>query len=157
MDIRVTRIDRQNPTEGAPVEPVIVPSLNPKSGDSFGVYRGQWDASLIISRPHRRGPGYLPYRFGIGYVDETGECRRVYQGPIEPGPYAYTYGLSVGITADPSMSTAAEHERNAAQNLEIQVEDGQLLQLGFHLFRVRYVRDQWIELDHVGPTRVYEG
>ena len=39
--------------------------------------------------------------FGFGYVDETGTCRRVFQGPVGPGPYAYVYGRAVVIAREP--------------------------------------------------------
>jgi hypothetical protein len=125
----------------------ITPVLRPSIYDNE---HGKWDAVLVITRPGLRG---TKYRFQIGYVDPTGSCRREYQGEILPGPYAYAYGLATCIASDPRMGTAAEVAANEARGLEVAVEDGDIIRLGWELFRVRYLRDQWIELDHVGSAR----
>ena len=99
---------------------------------------------------HRLSLAGTYHRFGVGFVDKTTTCRRSHHGPELPGPYAYTYGLSSVISANPEMSTGAEIKRNLAAGLEHEVKDGDLLRIGDDVFKVRVVRREWIELDLQG-------
>lgn len=45
------------------------------------------------------------YKFGLMYVSEAGSCRRVFEGPILPGPYAAVFGLASVISAHRSPHT----------------------------------------------------
>lgn len=121
----------------------LIPAIRPTR---YTRERGKWDVDLTITRGAGR------YRFNVGYIDPTGECRRVHGGPIVPGPYAYAFGLGTAITADPRMSTAYEADMQRGLGIEHEVNEGDLIQLGYELFRVRFDRDQWIELDHAGSA-----
>lgn len=81
------------------------------------------------------------YRHGLGAClrDESG--RRIQDGPIVPGPWAYAYGLAVCITANPEMSSGAEAERGRAAGTEHVVEDGDLIELNGDFYEVETYRN----------------
>jgi hypothetical protein len=89
----------------------------PVEPDRYGT-TGRWGF------PHRDGVnashvvtvGSSSTRFGYGYVDPTGSCRRDFGGPIEAGPYAYLFGLA-------SVLLGAEYRRPEPP-VEIHVEVG---------------------------------
>lgn len=85
-------------------------------------------------------------RHKVGYVDETGTCRRVFEGPILPGPYAFAFGLATVI--DNHGGTAAEADRNRAAGTEYDVEHGDRLVLGTNVFRVEVNRYREVRLVH---------
>jgi len=61
-------------------------------------------------------------RFGIGLVPPGREARQVFEGPMVPGPWAYTYGLGVCICADPRRNTGAESARKKDEGTEHVIE-----------------------------------
>lgn len=64
------------------------------------------------------------HRYGICFIPSGDEGRQKFQGPMVPGPWAKTYGLSTVIAANPEMGTGAEIRRNRAAGLEFTVADG---------------------------------
>lgn len=64
----------------------------------------------------------------IGYFDATGSARRVFEGPVLPGPYAF-------LTPQATVIQAAHYNFEAPKR--IRVEDGDVLNLGGQLFRVQ--------------------
>lgn len=86
-------------------------------------------------------------RHKVGYVDATGTCRRVFEGPILPGPYAFAFGLATVI--DNHGGTGAEADRNRAAGTEYDVEPGDRLVLGTNVFRVDVDRYGDVTLAHV--------
>lgn len=94
------------------------------------------------------------YRHKVGVVARGDEGRKVDQGPIVPGPWAYAFGLCTVLSASPI-------ERDPI----IDVEDGDYLSVDGDEYRVRVIRGQWIELDmtlerktlkHEGKAKVGE-
>lgn len=75
-------------------------------------------------------------RMKIGYITAQGSARKVQDGPLVPGPWAYTYPLSSAITADPRHSTAAESERLTSAGVEWQVKVGDLFVMDGHLWQL---------------------
>lgn len=126
---------------------LIIPTLIPSrywtgtSGDPEAHDRDHWSSDTVIVTPSGK-------RHKIGYIGPRGVGRRVDQGPILPGPFAYAFGLGVAITANPAHSTAAESQRLRKTGLEHTVHDGDLVVFPGVAFRVRIVRNDWIELDH---------
>lgn len=105
---------------------------------------GHWKSEHVLTCGGGR------YRFGLGYVDSTGVCRREYMGPEVPGPHGFAYGLSWAITSDPRMSTGAAIRSNEEKGIEHPVEEGDLVRFADDVFRVHIDRGEWIELAHVG-------
>lgn len=95
-------------------------------------------------------PGRLPGRFAFGFVGPDGSCRREYQGPVLPGPYAYGFGLAVAITADPEMSTGAERRRNRAAGTEIDAKIGDEVVFRGFRFRIESAPNDNVKLTLVG-------
>jgi len=62
---------------------------------------GEWIEYRAHSRYTRRVE-----RFSLLYVGPKGECRRVYQGPVLPGPYAAMIPQATVISAHPQARPA---------------------------------------------------
>jgi len=58
--------------------------------------------------------------FGLGGVTAEGKCRRVYQGPELPGPYAYTFALGTMIAAHPIADDNVYHDVEAGDILHLE-------------------------------------
>lgn len=87
---------------------------------------------------------------GLGYVAKGDTGRKVYQGPLVEGPWAYGFGLSLCI--DNHGGTRAEQERLREQGLLIEVEGGEQVEIDGTLYEVRIERrgrDAWVHLDNV--------
>lgn len=74
------------------------------------------DHVLVLSRSLKR--------FGIGGVPAGHVGRQVTQGPLVPGPWAFTFGLASVIAANPEHGTYGEIKRNLAAGREHTVEEG---------------------------------
>ena len=110
-----------------------------------------WEAMTVL----RTKQGY---RFQTGYV-ERGESATHISGERRPGPWAYTFGLSVCITADPEQSSGADSRRRLKDGREIEVEDGDILLIDDEAYEVEtYRRGEYIDLHRVylNATRVKE-
>lgn len=81
-------------------------------------------------------------RYGICFIPRGDSGRQVYQGPMVPGPWAQTYGLSTVIAANPELGTGAEIRRNRANGCEATVNEGDELILEHEgeiiRFRIRF-------------------
>lgn len=62
---------------------------------------GEWIEYRAYSRYTRRNE-----RFSLLYVGPKGECRRIYKGPIEPGPYAAMIPQAIVISNHPQARPA---------------------------------------------------
>lgn len=74
-------------------------------------------------------------RLAIGYVGPDGAGRQVSQGPMVPGPWAYTFALAVCI--DNHGGTGAESDRNKAADLEWDVQVGDLFVIDGRTYELR--------------------
>ena len=92
-----------------------------------------WDSPNVI-RTHSRYIGRV-VRLGLLYVGPAGQCRRVYEGPILPGPYVGTYALSWSI--DNHGGTGADMARLEAAGLEFEAKPGDRFRIGGLLFELR--------------------
>ncbi len=63
-------------------------------------------------------------RFKLGYFDPQGECRREFEGPILPGPYAFLVALSVIIDCGLSAEQIAAGQ---LAGTEFEVNEGDVL------------------------------
>ena len=87
------------------------------------------------------------HRFGIGCVQRGEEARREFQGPMVPGPWAYTYGLCTVI--DNYGGTGRESAEKLAEGTEHIVEDGNLLEIDDVVYEVNVYRREYIRLVEV--------
>jgi hypothetical protein len=91
-----------------------------------GRYRkGEYDSPNVLRVYSAYARSHV--RLGIGYISPDGEGRQVFQGPMVPGPWAYTYPLAVVI--DNYGGTAAEAAANKAAGLERDAKVGDRFQL----------------------------
>jgi hypothetical protein len=65
-------------------------------------------------------------RFKVGAVPRGSEGRKVHEGPMVPGPWAYAYGIAGAICANPEHGTFGEIRRAKAAGKFFQIEDGSL-------------------------------
>lgn len=114
--------------------------------------QGQYESEAIVTVQLRAG--WRPHRFGLGFVDETGECRREYGKPMEPGPYAYAFGLSTCISSDPRMGTGAEMRAARAAGLVIDAELGDVLVFPGSLWRIDRAHNDNLKLVQVNLVPV---
>lgn len=63
-------------------------------------------------------------RFHVGGIARGNSGRKVYRGPLVPGPWAFAVGLASVIAANPEHGTYGEIKRNLAENKEHAVVDG---------------------------------
>lgn len=85
------------------------------------------------------GTGYHPEtgaRFGIGAVKEGDEARKVQDGPMVPGPWAYAYGLCAVI--DNHGGTKAESDRMQESGQEVTVQIGDVVEVDGHRYTVQF-------------------
>ena len=94
------------------------------------------------------------HRWGICFIPKGSEGRRVYQGPMEPGPFADPFGLATCIAANPEHGTYGEMRRKAARAMvhEVQAGDRVVLVNDFGEEMARFVvrvERGWLKLDLV--------
>lgn len=78
-------------------------------------------------------------RFGVGAIPEGAAARKVYQGPLIAGPWAFTFGLAVVIDNYP--------ERRAAERAkDFEVDEGSLVEIEYKVYQVKVVRREYINL-----------
>lgn len=81
-------------------------------------------------------------RYGIGAVPRGSEARKVQDGPMVRGPWAYVYGL--GVVMDNHGGTGAERARKLAEGTEHDVAEGDLLEIDGVTYQIRI--DRWGDL-----------
>jgi hypothetical protein len=81
------------------------------------------DGRVVTSDHVLREPGGR--RFGVGGIPKGQTGRKISQGPLVPGPWAFTFGLCTVI--DNYGGTGAEIERNEKANREHAVLDGDIV------------------------------
>ena len=82
------------------------------------------------------------FRHGVGAVPRGAEGRKVQDGPMVAGPWAYAYGLSSCLS-----SSAAMREQDAARRAtDVVVTDGTRLLIDGVSYTVKIVRREYIEL-----------
>jgi hypothetical protein len=105
--------------------------------------------------PGRFGTGCVlrvrGHRYSFSFVSPEGTCRRVYEGPILPGPYAYAVALPVIIAANPEHGSGAESRRLREAGAEVDAEIGDLVELGGYTFRIVTAPNDNIELHLADP------
>jgi len=89
----------------------------------------------VLTLPHRT----RVKRFGVGLVAEGDEGRQEFGGPMVPGPWAFSYGLSVCI--DNHGGTGAERQRNLAAGTEHDVNEGDIVEIDGHSFVIKVTRN----------------
>jgi hypothetical protein len=92
------------------------------------------------------------FRFGICYVGPDQLCRREFGGPMEPGPYAGAFGLCTVICSNTYYNTGAETARAEAAGTHHTIEEGDELEIGGNVFRIRKTSREHLKLDLVGPA-----
>jgi hypothetical protein len=92
----------------------------------------QFDVDQVLS-VHSKHAGRT-VRLRMKYVTPDGEVRLEYQGPMVPGPLAFTYPVPVVI--DNYGGSGAERARNKDAGLEHDVEIGQLFTLDGRTYRL---------------------
>jgi len=93
------------------------------------------------------------YRLGIGSVPRGAEGRQVHEGPMVPGPWAYTYGLATVMAANPVHGTGAEMRRKAAENKVHHVATGDQVSIDGVTYEVKVFRRQFIDLIKVEDSK----
>lgn len=78
---------------------------------------------IRVNSRYARGP----IRLGIGFVGRHEVGRQIYQGPLVPGPWAYTFPMAVFI--DNHGGSAAERRKNIEAGLEYDVEIGDMFEI----------------------------
>lgn len=108
---------------------------------TFPDLRGFWGSGVTLRLDR---PGRL-LRYRLLYVDRTGSTRRAVGGPLVPGPCADA--VELGVAIDNDGGSGAESARGLADGTEILVRAGDVLLLGGVRFRIRVVRNVYLELD----------
>jgi len=85
-------------------------------------------------------------RKGVSAVPRGSHGRKVHGGPLEPGPWAYTYGLATCLCSDPEQGTYGEMKRLRAANKVHAVDDGTRLRIDGVTYEVVMDRGEWINL-----------
>lgn len=85
-------------------------------------------------------------RFGLGFVAPGQEARKVFQGPLEPGPWAYTFQHCTVI--DNFGGTAAESRTLKACGLEHDVKVGEVVAFVHEdtIYKFRLVENRYGDL-----------
>lgn len=110
---------------------VVLADRRPGDRDIPGVCEGTRVSATVL----RFATGRSYSRVMISWTPADGLSRRVFQGPILPGPYAAPFELATVIDND--GGTGAEIRRNEAAGLEHLVETGDLVRIDGHLHFVR--------------------
>ena len=76
------------------------------------------------------------YRFNVGHVPKGEVGRKVTQGPLVPGPWAYAFGLCTFISDSGSSGDEIEQAKNAGRYLE--VDHGDLIEVAGNTYKVHY-------------------
>lgn len=82
--------------------------------------------------------------FQVGYVPAGESARKVYQGPLVPGPWAYAYPLCSVISTD--GGTSAEMAREKAAGLLLHVALGDRIEVEGLAYAVKATDRYNIEL-----------
>ena len=75
-------------------------------------------------------------RFNVGFIPEGSEARKVCNGPMVPGPWAYAFALCTVI--DNHGGTGAENARAKAAARWLDVADGDSIEVCGHQFTVAF-------------------
>lgn len=110
---------------------VVLADRRPGDRDIPGVSEGTRVSATVLRFATSRSFS----RNMISWTPADGCSRRVYQGPVLPGPYAAPFELATVIDND--GGTGAEIRRNEAAGLEHLVEDGDLVRIDGYLHFVR--------------------
>jgi len=79
--------------------------------------------------------GYSTH-FCVGVVPEGEEGRKVYQGPLVPGPWAFAFGLCTVI--DARGGTAREVERQRSEGRLVEARVGDIIVADGHKYRIAH-------------------
>ncbi len=123
----------RKPTSTRPA--IRIPMMMNRHGDSLTTHHTLRLRPSIITR------------FGIGSIGVGQEARKYMNGPLIPGPWAYTFGLSTIL--DNHGGSGRESTDALAAGTEHMVDDGDLLEIDGHTYRIRVIRDKHIALDAV--------
>jgi hypothetical protein len=103
-------------------------------------------------------------RFGIGGVPRGQSGRKVFQGPLVEGPWAFAFGLCSVIAANPERGTWGEIRRNKEAGIEHDVHEGDELVFDGVRYRIEFTdgfgmktgnqrRDEFIQLVKIGEVK----
>ena len=110
---------------------VVLADRRPGDRDIPGVCEGTRVSATVLRFATSRSFS----RNMISWTPADGCSRRVYQGPVLPGPYAAPFELATVIDND--GGTGAEIRRNEAAGLEHLVETGDLVRIDGYLHFIR--------------------
>ena len=99
-------------------------------------YLSNYDLKKDSPKPTILATNNGRFRFNVGHVPEGEVGRQVTQGPLVPGPWAYTFGLSTYISD--SGSSADETDEAKANGTYLEVEDGDLIEVAGNTYTVHY-------------------
>ena len=116
----------------------------PRYADIPGINEKTTVSKTVLRMKTRHGG---KVRLMISYGPADGMCRREYQGPILPGPYAATFPL--GVMLDTAGTQAREMKANEEAGLEYEVEDGDILEMDGMLWQIR--DDRALNYPHLYP------
>lgn len=122
----------------------ITLTLTPEKQTGPYAEPGHFKAEETLTLIHRG----LPFRSGVGGWDSTGEGRLVQDGPMVKGPILFGFGLCSVI--DNHGGTAKQREDNLASGMEIDVEEGDLVEFAGATFVVKPLvrgRDIWLQFE----------
>lgn len=119
----------------------------PRYADIPGVNEKTTVSKTVLRMKTRHGGNV---RLMISYCPADGMCRREYQGPILPGPYAATFPL--GTCIDTHRTQAREMKSNEEAGLEYEVQDGDILEMDGVLWQIR--DDRALNYPHLYPLEV---
>ena len=116
----------------------------PRYKDSPGINEKTTVSKTILRMKTRHGGNV---RLMISYCPADGLCRREYQGPILPGPYAATFPLVSCL--DKRGTQGREIKQNMEDGLEYEVQDGDILEMDGMLWQIR--DDRALNYPHLYP------
>ncbi len=88
-------------------------------GQAYPGYPAGIDATHVVE------VGTCSTKFGYGYIDSTGTCRRTHGGPVEAGPHAYLFGLATVLLGPGYQRPTPPTVIHAEVGDEVRFPDGQ--------------------------------
>ena len=96
-----------------------MPTKNYPAITPYSVGRDKYEDYTTLRTPHGE--------YAVCFIPEGLSARKVHQGPLVPGPWAYSFGLPTVIVASPDGRTPGP---------TVEVADGDIINLYYYQFRV---------------------
>ncbi len=90
------------------------------------------------------------HRYGVGGIPQGQEGRKVFEGPMVQGPWAYTFELCAAVCSNTKMNTGVESQRMQAEKTEHIVEIGGTLEFAGNTYKVKQGFNNDVNLELLG-------